>query len=217
MGEPLGAGNGESLADSGSLAASSGEFFVKGVVTLIDGSNAYIQDATGAICVRAASAISGIAVGDTIKATGTRETYRTLPQLNKSTYEKVTDPAEQITLSAKATTIDSLTTSDVCKYVTITDLTVQTAASSGNNVTVKDANGNSIEIRKIVLSSDLNPGDVITFTGAVGVFDSTRQLQNTNADEIVVTSAAPVLPSSSFGLASSIADGDEVILYNAKK
>ena len=37
---------------SDALAANSGEFTVKGAVTLIDGSNLYVQDDTGAICVR---------------------------------------------------------------------------------------------------------------------------------------------------------------------
>ncbi|MBR3201071.1 MAG: CehA/McbA family metallohydrolase [Mogibacterium sp.] len=203
------------------LEASTGEFMVKGAVTLIDGNNLYVQDATGGICVRCAAVPSGVAVGDTIIGTGVRGVYNGLPQLNNSDYSKVTDPAETISLEPAETTIGALTTADICKYVTIKDLIVEKV--SGTNVDVKDANGGSIQIYKAVLG-DPAPvaGDVITFTGAVGIYQNasqtTLQLRNTAASEIVVTSSVtPPDPGEgdTFGLASTIADGDEVILYNA--
>lgn len=46
------------------------EFTVKGVVTLVDGQNYYLQDATGAICLRLAAKTDEIALGDTIIGTG---------------------------------------------------------------------------------------------------------------------------------------------------
>ena len=55
----------------------------------------------------------------------------------------------------------------------------------------------------------LNAGDVITFTGSVGVFKTDLQLRNTAASEIVVTSSVtPPDPGDgdTFGLASTIAD-----------
>lgn len=44
------------------------EFTVKGVVTLVDGQNYYLQDATGGICLRLAAKTDEIALGDTIIA-----------------------------------------------------------------------------------------------------------------------------------------------------
>ena len=199
------------------LEASSGEFMVKGAVTLVDGNNLYVQDATGGICVRCAAVPSGVAVGDTIIGTGVRGSYNGLPQLNNSDFSKVTDPAEAIALEPAETTIGALTTSDICKYVTIKELTVTNV--DGRNIDVKDENNGSIKIYNAVLGDTvLNAGDVITFTGSVGVFKTDLQLRNTAASEIVVTSSVtPPDPGDgdTFGLASTIADGDEVIIYNA--
>ena len=60
---------------------------VKGVVTLLDGKNVYLQDSTGGICAYFDTAPSGIALGDTIIATGKRATYNDLPELAGATYE----------------------------------------------------------------------------------------------------------------------------------
>ena len=68
------------------LAASEGMFTVKGVVTLVDGSNIYVQDTTGAICVRMAAQPEDIALGDTIIGSGSKTVYNGLPQLADSTY-----------------------------------------------------------------------------------------------------------------------------------
>ena len=201
---------------SDALAANSGEFTVKGAVTLIDGSNLYVQDDTGAICVRCPAAPSGVALGDTIIGTGSRSTYNGLPQLNNSTFTKVTDESEMISIQPAVKTIGALTTADVCKYVTIEDLTVDSV--DGTNVNVKDAAGGSIQIYKAILG-DPAPvaGDTITFTGAVGVYNTNLQLRNTLASEIVITGHEdpPAPTGDSFGLVSTLADGDEVILYNA--
>ena len=71
------------------LAASSGEFTVKGVVTLVDGKNIYIQDETGGICLYFSAAPSGIALGDTVIGTGTRAAYKGLPELSGASFPRV--------------------------------------------------------------------------------------------------------------------------------
>lgn len=48
---------------SDALAAESGTFTVKGVVTLVDGQNIYLQDSTGAICARVSGSSSGVSLG----------------------------------------------------------------------------------------------------------------------------------------------------------
>ena len=180
------------------LAGAEGATFaVKGVVTVVDSSNYYVQDATGAICVRLATNTTEIALGDTIIGTGTRATYNGLPQLGSATFEK----SSGLTLEAKETTIDALTTADICTYVTIKGLTITEMFDNNGqytnpNVTVEDTNGNSIQIYKAAVAKDgdawaFQVGDVIDFTGAVSCYKETLQLRNTLTSEIVLADAAP--------------------------
>ena len=174
------------------LAASNGTTVtVKGVVTVVDSSNIYVQDETGAICVRMATKPTDISLGDTIIGTGSRADYNGMPQLGNSTYEK----SSGMTLSARETTIGALTTADICTYVKISNLTV-TAINDNNgnytlpNITVEDEAGNSIDIYKAVVGKtggewDVKIGDVLTVTGAVG-YHNKFQLRNTLASEIVI-------------------------------
>ena len=161
------------------------EFMVKGVVTLVDGKNIYVQDETGGICLYFDAAPTDISLGDTIIGTGKRATYRGLPELSGATYEK----SEGMTLTPKETTLGAITTADVCTYVTIKDLTVDSIDSS--NTKVKDAEGKTLPIYKAVLGDKtLEVGDKIDFTGAVGIFND-LQLRNTLASEITVKVAEP--------------------------
>ena len=58
------------------LAGANGtEFTVKGVVTLLDGRNVYIQDSTGGICLYLSETPSGIALGDTVIGSGEKTEY----------------------------------------------------------------------------------------------------------------------------------------------
>ncbi len=171
--------------------AESGEFTVKGVVTCVDSSNIYVQDATGGICVRMAQKPTDIALGDTIIGTGSKAVYNGMPQLGNSTYEK----ADGVALAPKATTIDALTTADVCTYVTISGLTVteifdNNGQYSTPNVTVTDGT-NEIQIYKAAVDKVdgawvIKVGDVIDVTAAVGIHKETLQLRNTLGSEIVL-------------------------------
>ena len=112
-------------------AATSGSFTVKGVVTLVDGNNLYVQDETGGICVRTVAKPADVSLGDTVVGTGTRSDYNGLKQLQNATYTK----DEGMTLAAKETTLGALTEADVCTYVTIKDLEV--LAVDDSNITVR--------------------------------------------------------------------------------
>ena len=106
---------------SDALAGEDGAAFtVKGVVTLVDGNNIYVQDSTGGICVRMSSKPTDISLGDTIIGTGTKAVYNGLPQLGSGTYEK----SSGLTLTAKETTIGALTTADVCTYVKLSGVEI---------------------------------------------------------------------------------------------
>ena len=178
------------------VAGADGETFtVKGVVTLVDGSNIYVQDATGGICVRMSSKPTDIALGDTIIGTGSKTVYNGLPQLGSGTYEK----SEGFTLSAKATTIGALTTADVGTYIKIlgvevTEVYDNNGSYSAPNITVTDGR-NSIQLYKAVVGKtdgtwDVKVGDVIDICAAVSIYqknnqgDITLQLRNTLTTEV---------------------------------
>ena len=78
-------------------AVSSGSFTVKGVVTLLDGRNVYVQDETGGIDLYLTAAPGDLALGDTVIGTGTRADYRGLPELTNATYAR----DEGLALTAK--------------------------------------------------------------------------------------------------------------------
>ena len=165
-------------------------FTVKGVVTLVDGLNYYLQDETGGICLRLASKTTEIALGDTIIGTGKRDTFNSLPQLGSGTFQK----SSGLTLRAKSTTIDKLTTADVCTYVTISGVEVTEVYDKDGqftqpNITVKDADGKTIQLYKAVINKvdgewEYKVGDTLDITAAVSIFKDTLQLRNTNADEV---------------------------------
>lgn len=165
-------------------------FTVKGVVTLVDGQNYYLQDATGGICLRLASKTTEIALGDTIIGTGKRDTYNGLPQLGSGTFQK----SSGLTLRAKSTTIGALTPTDVCTYVTISGVEVTEVYDNNGgfkqpNITVKDADGKTIQLYKAVINKvdgewEYKVGDTLDITAAVSIFKETLQLRNTNADEV---------------------------------
>lgn len=173
------------IVDIATVAASTeGTFTIKGVVTLVNGQNYYVQDATGAMCVRVATARNDIELGATIVATGSRTDYNGLKQLASATVEISTG----LTLTAKETTIAALTESDRCSYVKLTGLTVSSV--EGTTVTLTDGT-NTIQMYKAVIGEDVKAGAVVTVCAAVDMFNNAPQLRNTKASEVVVTTPAP--------------------------
>ena len=203
----------ETITIAEALAAADGtaDLTVKGVVTLLDGQNVYLQDSTGGICARMSAKFSDISLGDTVIATGTRGTYNGLPQLNNSTYEK----SSGMTLKAKTTTIGALTTADIGTYVTIRNLTVtevydNNGAFSNPSITFKDDTGATIQLYKAVVTQNddgswpVAVGDVVTVTAAVSVYNGTLQLRNTTFEELQL-GGTPEGP---------LVDGNQVVIYN---
>ncbi|MCI6487890.1 MAG: CehA/McbA family metallohydrolase [Clostridiales bacterium] len=173
------------------LAGAEGtSFTVKGVVTLVDGRNIFIQDETGGICAYMAAKPTDISLGDTIIATGSFKAYNGLPELDKATYEK----SSGLTLKAKPTTIGALTTADVCTYVQLTGLEItevydNNGAYSTPNITVRDAEGNTIQLYKAIINKvdgawEYAVGDFIDVKAAVSIYKTTLQLRNTLASEV---------------------------------
>lgn len=194
------------------LAGENGtKFTVKGVVTLFDGKNVYIQDSTGAICLYFNSTPSGISLGDTVIGTGNKDTYNGLPELKNATFQK----SSGMTLTPAAKTISELTTADICKYVKISGVEVTEVYDNGGsysapNITVEDDSGKTIQIYKAVVGKDgdgwkVKVGDRLNVTAAVGVYNGTFQLRTTLESEIEVLGATPEGP---------INSGDKVVIYN---
>lgn len=158
---------------------------VTGVINHIDGNNVYIQDDTGAICLRLATYSNEIAVGDTITGTGKRDTYNGLPQLGSGIFE---DATAMTPYAAKAATIAELTTADLCKLVKLENLTVTAISASDNSVTLSDGT-NTITIYKAITPDGLAVDDVVNVTAAVSCYNSTLQLRNDKATDITVVPA----------------------------
>ncbi len=197
------------------------QFTVKGVVTLVDGQNVYLQDDTDAMGVYMAAAPSDIALGDTIVATGKRSNFKGLEQLSGGTYEK----SEGLTLTAKETTIGALTTDDVAHYIKLTGLEI--TAIDGTKLTLKDEAGFTIATYNSVLGDTTYAvGDKIDFTGALGIYTETLQLRNTLASEIVKISSGETTPPDptpdpeptvtyADKLSELPSNGDTIIIYNS--
>lgn len=163
---------------------------VKGVVTLIDGQNIYVQDATGGICLRPSERPEGISLGDTLIATGKRTEFGGIPQLGSAAVVK----SSGMKLTAKETTIDKLTSADLCTYVTLSGLKVEEVYDSNGtykNPNVKLTDGtNKIQLYKAIIGKtngewDIKKGDTVTVSAAVSAYKTTLQLRNTLATEVV--------------------------------
>ena len=190
-----------SIADA--LAGADGtEFTVKGVVTLVDGKNLYLQDETGGICLRLGGNPTA-KLGDTVIGTGKRGTFNGLPQLNGTCQS-----SSGLTLAPKRTTIGTLTNGDICTYVKLTGLEIteiydNNGQFSKPNVTLKDDTGATIQLYKAVVDKDaFKVGDKVDITAAVGIHNGTYQLRNTLATEMVPYEE-PLL-----------SDGAHVVIYN---
>ena len=212
---------------STALAGEAGtKFTVKGVVTLVDGKNIYVQDATGGIDLYFGAAPTDIALGDTLIASGMRADYNGLPELTGATYEK----SSGLTLTAKETTIGALTTADICTYVKLTGVEItevydNNGAYTAPNITVKDSAGKTIQLYKAVVGEKVDGnwpykvGDKIDVTAAVGCYNDTLQLRNTQASEINLTpdNTYPDIDAkySIYAPVDAPTDGDTVVMFNA--
>lgn len=179
------------------LAGAAGaKFAVKGVVTLVDYQNVYVQDATGGICLYLSEKDSNISLGDTVIGYGSRTDYNNLPELGSATI-KVEEKGNGVAPAAKETTIGALTDGDVCTYVTIKYLTVTDVYDGKDhsytqpNITVKDADGKTIQLYKAAIAKvneewPIKTGDILTVTGALGINNTDYRLRTSSSGDIVV-------------------------------
>ena len=162
------------------------------LVTYKNGTNAYLEDASGAVLLYGcANSIDGLAVGD--KYTGTANVtytvYNNLPEVTAISLEDGYTKTTGNTITPVTITIEDLVadyTNYISRYVKIENATV-TSAFSSKNCTIEQ-NGNSIILRDqnstATLTSNLN--DLVTVTGHPAIYNSTKQIALYEQSQIAV-------------------------------
>ena len=139
-----------------------------GVITSINGSNAYIQDASAAICVY--GGCSGFSIGDGIEVKGTLTTFNGLMEITSPT---CTLKSQNNTVTPEVMTIDQVNASTNQGWlIKIEEATV--TAISGSNVTI--AQGENTVTVRFNKTSDItfSVNDIITLTGNIGCFNTVQ-------------------------------------------
>ena len=170
-------------------AQGTGSVATKGVVTSINGTTAYIQDATAAIVVYGSNTP---VVGDEIRVEGTLTTYKGLLEIGSNTAAPtVTVLSQGNTVTPTVMTIEDINTDAAgsndyqAKLVRIEDATY-------NNGTVAQGN-NSIAVYGTM--SGVNDGDVVSFTANIGCHTNV-QLVNMKDIEVQAIASITVAPTS---------------------
>ncbi len=157
------------------------EVTVIGTVVYASGKNVYVQDATGGICLYFSAAPADIAKGDSLRATGTRDTYNGLEELTGVTCEKVgTDELPLKTVTVKELKNDTAQSLE-CTRVELKGLTLGTVNTSGNTP-LTDGEGNSINAYRAAALADFAAGDKVNLIAVVSDY---------NGYQLLVESASP--------------------------
>ena len=159
------------------------------LVTYVHGTNAYIQDASGAVILYGCAGT--FAAGDKIsgKADVHYKVFNNLPEVTSITLEEGYTKTTGNTIEPEVVTIETLNanfTNYISRYVKIVEATV-TSAFSNRNSTISQ-NGNSI-----VLRDQNNPGtlvttvdDIVTVTAHPTIFNTSNQISVYEQSQIVV-------------------------------
>ena len=181
------------IAEALALADGTENVCVAGTVNFIDGKNVYIQDETAGICLFFTSAPT-VALGDKVKATGTRDTYKGLPEI------KNVDPsnADQFTVIShgNALPLEEVTLAQIiadnaaymCRRVFIREAVLGAINNSGNTPLMQ--NGSSINIYKMP-AVDAAEGDTVNVTAVVGIFNTVQLRVAQGSDVELVASPGP--------------------------
>ncbi len=194
------------------------EFTVKGVVTMSDGWNVYLQDESGAIALNLAKKDTTLQPGDTLIAMGLRKENNGVPYLGERGNGVTVEKSSGMSLTVKETTLADINAGkvSVCSYVKLSGLEIteiydKNGQYKNPNITLKDASGNSIQLYKAVVDKNadgtwtVKKGDKINVLAAVGKFKENYQLRNTLPSEITLF----VDPADPMGIL-----GKNVVIYN---
>lgn len=174
-------------------ALSNGQFAqVEGTVIFIDGRNVYIQDETAGIdlYLNSNTVPSGLAVGDNVRAYGSKTVYKGLVELsgiNGSIVDEFSVLSHNNTLPLAVKTIAEIN-SDFGSFnllqstrVKIEEAIIGAINPSGTTVISQD--GNSLNIYLMPIVEGLAQGDEVTVTGVIGCYN-TPQLRIASADDV---------------------------------
>ncbi len=181
----------DTLAEAKAFTDKETVYYVKGVVTYINGRNVYIQDETDGICVYFSSSAdtSTLALGDKIFVSATMTDYKGLLELNGPTEYTLLSVGNE--LPPEAATLADLAADTtgyyLCKRVVIEGLTIGAINTSGST-TLTDAEGNTIALYKAAgLDEIAKEGDVVTVTASVSKYNNYQLVLNpaTMAQDVV--------------------------------
>ena len=166
------------------------------LVTYVNGTNAYLEDASGAVLLYHCA--GDLAVGDKITGTAnvTYTVYNNLPEVTAITladgYTKTSGntvtPAE-VTIA----TLESNYTSYLSRYVKIVGATVTSAFSSKNSTI--EQNGSSIILRDQNSTATLTTtaNTTVTVTAHPSIYNTTHQIAVYDQSQIVVAKVDPTI------------------------
>ena len=154
-----------------------GEVATKGVITSLNGNNAYIQDATAAIYIY--GSCGSFSIGDEIIVKGTLSNYKGLLEITPTS---CTRESSNNTVTPEVMTIAQVNASTNQGWlIKIEDATVQSI--SGQDVTI--AQGTNTVLVRFNKTSDITfaVNDIIKLTGNIGCFN-TVQIANPTIIEV---------------------------------
>ena len=174
-------------------ALSNGQFAqVEGTVIFIDGRNVYIQDETAGIdlYLNSNTVPSGLAVGDNVRAYGSKTVYKGLVELsgiNGNNADEFSVLSHNNTLPLAVKTIAEIN-SDFggVNLLQSTRVKIEEAiigAINPSGTTVISQDGNSLNIYLMPIVEGIAQGDEVTVTGVIGCYN-TPQLRIASADDV---------------------------------
>ena len=171
-----------------------GEYQVKltdALVTYVNGTKGYIEDASGAVMLYGANAVGELTAGDKISgiATVTYTIYNGLPEVTVLTLAEGYTKTSGNTVTPAEVTIAEMNenySSYLSRYVKIVDATVVSAFASKNS-TIKQGDATIVlrdQNKTATLTTTVD--DVVTVTAHPAIFNTTKQIAVYEQSQIVV-------------------------------
>lgn len=162
------------------------------LVTYVNGTKGYIEDASGAVMLYGAEAVGELKAGDKITgtATVTYTIYNGLPELTTMTLAEGYTKTENNVVTPTVVTLAELNgdnySSYISRYVKIEEATVVSAFTDKNS-TIKQGEA-SIVLRDQNKTATLTTkvDDVVTVTAHPSIFNTTKQIAVYEQNQIVV-------------------------------
>lgn len=187
----------KTIAEAKAAADGTEGITVKGTVIYISGKNVVVQDSTGGINLYFSGTPSGVAVGDVIKATGTRTTYNGLEQLkNVASFEKdgtAALPAQKVTIADILA--DQSTGALESTRIYIENAVIGAVNPSGNTTLTQD--GSTINIYQCPQLEGVEEGDTVSLYAVVSDFKG-YQLRVSKAEDIIGASGEEGITNGSY-------------------